>query len=276
VALGLHHRLLHCAARQLDTQVGRGAAIFEIQVGFFRFQGFALHQNPLVVLANLLHGSGVEELLITLADHLGHRGPEQLAHRAIGKQIVAVAVFEVNVGIHVFQDVGQLLFALTQLFFGLLALRDIGNDPDQTALLATGVNEALACQVSPELGVISAPILPIHIDLGNGAGQQGQHLLTAGLSLGRVHQSHVFNALQRVSRAAKHLGHALVGLRDAPLLVNQKNRDAGGVHNLPQHGLALPQGFQHAVEAAKSGRRPAESANSGRNTVRCGRTCVGG
>ena len=50
-------------------------------------------------------------------------------------------------------------------------------------------------------------------------------------------------------RATKHLGHALVGLRNSPIAIHQKNCHTGRVQNLLEYGFALAQVSQQAVKA---------------------------
>ena len=85
----------------------------------------------MVILTQLCRGFGIKKFLITPSDDLLHRRGKQFTHGPVGKKIATLRVFEVNVGIHIFQNERQLLFAFLQLVFCLSLLGHVGQDPAQ-------------------------------------------------------------------------------------------------------------------------------------------------
>src|SRR5450759_484518 len=114
----------------------------------------------------------------------------------------------------------------------LLALVDISDHANQAALFGAGVIETVTRQVAPEFSLVALAIKSIQVRNGDFAGQHGRHVLSPSLALSRMYQADVVTPDQRIEREAEHTGHALVGLRDVPLRVDDKDRDAGRIKNL--------------------------------------------
>ena len=134
--------------------------------------------------------------------------------------------------------------ALFYQLLRVLALGDIRNDADDAALAAISVENPLAGQVAPELGLIGAPIKAFVLDFGERLREQVKNSALRRVLFGRMNQAAVVGALKVCRRPAEHLGHALIGLDDTALLVEQENGDAGSIENLPEQRLAA---LQHRV-----------------------------
>ena len=130
------------------------------------------------------------------------------------------------------------------------ARRHIGNHAEQTDLLACRRNQSASIEVSPELGLVTTPILAVQVHIRNMTSQQGQHIGSSGIALLRVHQAHVLGTHQTLHRHTEHLCHAFIGLRNDSPPVHHEDGHTGRIEHLLQHAFALSQGLQQAVHSA--------------------------
>ena len=94
------------AQGKLGGLVYRGAAAVRQGVGFLlQMQGLALGQHPQVVPVDFRRGLRIEELFIALSDDLLHICVPQLAYGAIREQVAPFRVLQIDIGVHVVQDV---------------------------------------------------------------------------------------------------------------------------------------------------------------------------
>ena len=127
--------------------------------------------------------------------------------------------------------------ALLDQFFGVLAFRNVGNDADDTALRAVGIDDAPAGEVAPELVFVGTAIDALHPEFRIGQSELLLHVALRAGALGRMDEATVLGAGELVERPCEHLGHALVGLHDVAAAVEQEDGDARCVEDLLEQRL---------------------------------------
>ena len=120
-------------------------------------------------------------------------------------------------------------------------------------MFAAGRKKAVTGEMPPELTLIRTPITPVKVNRVRTAVQIGRYGLSCLLSFCRVNKFQILNSFQLFERHAEHVSHTLIGLNDCSIQSDQKNRDAGRVHDLLEHVFAQSQRFEQIVEAADQG-----------------------
>jgi hypothetical protein len=106
---------------QLLGPVGARLSIRVRGQHFLGFDRLPVIEHLAVVAVNDLGGVGVEESGIRRADHPIQRGLPECAHLLVDVEVTPRDVLEEDIGTHVVENVGELLFAAAQVNLGLLA-----------------------------------------------------------------------------------------------------------------------------------------------------------